>query len=159
MGKTGKWKAHCKLHSSSSRRAVMQQSAVQENHQEDGKQCYRWHQTCTHSVTTVTQCKGKKYVVPLSGPQFLLLMCRSLFLLTSTQQNSSLKQSCSTDNWSDAPSLWDAISSISGAVNASDHTHSRATEWKTYWNEFSAFTRCCTKPLPHTGKAKTLFYS
>lgn len=48
------------------------------------------------------------------------------------------KQSCSTGSWSDAPWLWDAISSISGTVDASDHTHIRATEGETHWNEFSA---------------------
>lgn len=157
MGKPGKGKAQCKLPSSSSRRAAMQQSSVEEKQQQGWKQCYRCHQTHTHLVTTVTQCKVKKYVFSLSGPQFLLLMCRSLFLLIGTQQNSSLKQSCSTDSWSDAPSLWDVISPISGTVNAPDHTHSRATEWETH-TEMS-FQLCYTKSLSHTGKAKTLFYS
>lgn len=51
-------------------------AGCKDKQQEGWKKCYRWHPTCTHLVTTGTLYKVKKYVVPLSGPQFLLLMCR-----------------------------------------------------------------------------------
>lgn len=92
MGKTGKWKAQC------SGRAAMQLTSVQG--ETAGRLEGMPQVDQTHLVTTVTLYKGKKFVVPPFGPQFLLLMCRYLFLPHGTQQNSLLNQNCPSDNWS-----------------------------------------------------------